>query len=85
MDAELPKKDFFAQYPRQDILCFYNLKIDLPKEYFKKLGNDKEVTLVQQEAIRLHLISLWPQVSLSMRVKYLGEQKEVPAQDILCR
>jgi hypothetical protein len=40
---------------------------------------------VQQEAIRLYLISLWPQVSLSMRVKYLGEQKEVPAQDILCR
>ena len=85
MDAELPKKDFFAQYPIQDILCLYNLKIDLPKEYFKKLGNDKAVTLVQQEAIRLHLISLWPQVSLSMRVKYLGEQKEVPAQDILCR
>lgn len=48
----------------QDIFCFYNLKVDLPKSFFFKLGDESIVADYQQEAVKYAIISMWPMVSI---------------------
>jgi hypothetical protein len=49
----------------QDIFCFYNLKVDLPKSFFEKLGDEAIVAEYQQEAVKYAVINMWPMVRIS--------------------
>jgi len=49
----------------QDIFCFYSLKVDLPKSFFTKLGDEAIVAQYQQEAVRCAVINMWPAVRIS--------------------
>jgi len=48
----------------QDIFCFYSLKVDLPKSFFTKLGDEAIVAEYQQDAVRNAVVNLWPAVRI---------------------
>lgn len=46
--------------PDEEIFCFYNLKVDLPSSFLKKLGDDKLVERHHVEAIKDYILKTYP-------------------------
>ena len=55
---------------REDIFRFYNLTVEIPKNFFMKLGESK---VVKQEAInmiRMFILSEWPVLAKRRRLTF---------------
>ena len=48
---------------RKDIFCFFKLCVDLPKTFFKDLGDTKVVTNSQETEIKDFILQRWPQLN----------------------
>ena len=59
----------------QDIFCFFKLCVDLPKTFFKDLGDTKVVTTGQEAEIKDFILQRWPQLNRKRfiwRISYIS-------------
>ena len=49
-----------VQPATKDIFCFFRLCVDLPKAFFKDLGDTKAVTSLQESEIKDFILQRWP-------------------------